>query len=170
MLRISLVALFLVVLSACNPFSAKQGENQFTKKNKQLSFMGHKLGYWSNKDVPQCTLCSYTIYSKKMIPGAMLFKQINNERGDLVFLAADNIRYSFGLQTGGRTYSIAIKIEGDKTKVTVGQQQPFYLTINQKQKVMLGVNSYFVKLQKIDHEGAAVNLSVWSKSIMPSNG
>lgn len=104
-----------------------------------------------------------------MLPGKMLFKQINNERGDLVFLSANNIRYSFGVQTGGQSYSFAIKIEGDKAKFNIEQQQPFYLSLNQKQKVILGVNSYFVKLQEIDHEGKAIDLSVWSQSIMNAN-
>jgi hypothetical protein len=163
MLKTFTSLLFLLLLMACMPTSKSEVENQFSQKNKQLLFLDHKLVYWSDKTLPQCKQCSFNIYTKKMLPDSMLFKQINNERGDLVFVVANNIRYSFALQTGGRSYSILVKIEGGKVRLNVGAQQAFYLTVNEKVKITLGLTNYFIKLQEINREKKSVDIIIWPK-------
>ncbi len=123
--------------------------------------MRHELTHWSNKTLPQCKQCSFNIYSKKISPSSMLFKQINNERGDLVFLVASNIRYSFALQTGGRSYSIETIIEGNKVKLNIGTQKALYLTVNEKQKITLGLTTYFIKLQRVNSDNESIDLIIW---------
>lgn len=161
MLRVSWVFFGLLLLTACNPFAHKEGSNQFTLKKDKLSFMRHELAVWHAKKLPYCTQCSFNIYSKKMFPTPMLFKQINNERGDLVFLAASNIRYSFALQTGGQTYPMMIeKVEG-KYILKAPSSSTFTLTLNQVQKLNLGSVSYSFSLQKIHAKQSSVDLVFW---------
>ena len=123
--------------------------------------MGNKLVHWSDKTLPECQACSFNLYSKKMLPSSMLFKQVNNERGDLVFLSATNIRYSFALQTGGRSYSISIKIAGQEVRLTVARQQEIQLSVNQKQKIRVGLTNYFIKVQKVNREKQSVDIIIW---------
>jgi len=165
MLYRAIFIFLMLLLAACGPSSNGDKNNQFNKKNKQLFFEDHKLAYWSDKALPECHSCSFNIYSKKMLPGAMLFKQINNERGDLVFLSATNIRYSFALQTGGRSYSIATKIEDKKIKLTIGDLQPLIVSVNQKQQIRLGLTNYFIKVQKLNHEKKSVNVIIWPEKL-----
>ncbi|MCP5076719.1 MAG: hypothetical protein GY951_01475, partial [Psychromonas sp.] len=150
MLFNTIFILFISLLVACKPSADSGKQDQFYQKNKQLFFMDHKLVHWLDKRIPECQTCSFNIYSKKMLPGAMLFKQINDERGDLVFLSATNIRYSFALQTGGRSYSIAVDIEGEKVQFAVEGLQPFIASVNDNQRIRLGFTNYFVKVKKIN--------------------
>jgi hypothetical protein len=164
MLQTVTILISLFLLMACMPASKSEIENQFSQKNKQLLFLDHKLVYWSDNALPQCKHCSLNIYTKKMIPDSMLFKQVNNERGDLVFIAASNVRYSFAFQTGGRSYSVSVKIEGEQVRLNVGAQQAFYLTANEKEKITLGLTNYLIKLQKINRKKKSVDMIIWSKN------
>lgn len=158
-----LIGLLLVTLTACDPFSQKTENNQFSMEKKQLIFMGHRLGHWPNKTIPQCMLCSLSIYTIKMAPDLMLFKQINDERGDLFFLVAKNVSHSFAMKTGVYSYSIVLKIEVGSVTLNVDKQPAFSLVVNQKQKVILGGNSYFIELQDIDNKYGAVDINIWSE-------
>ncbi|WP_022942206.1 hypothetical protein [Psychromonas hadalis] len=161
MLRVSVVLLFLCSLVACNPFANNETGNQFVLKKNKLFFMGHDLVDWQGKTLPECELCSFNIHTKKMLPGAMLFRQINNERGDLVFLIASNIRYSFALQTGGQSYSIRVKIEDGKLALTTSSTNSLLLAVNQQKKLTLGGLSYFVLLHKVNLEKESVDVVIW---------
>ena len=160
----TIFVLLISMLMACEPSPDGEAGNQFSQKKKQLFFMDHKLVHWSDKVLPYCQRCSFNLYSKKMLPGSMLFKQVNDERGDLVFLSATNIRYSFALQTGGRSYSIAVKIEGEKIQLTVENQQSLLSSVNQKQQIRLGLTNYFIKIQKLNHKKGSVDLIIWPEN------
>ena len=171
MLRIRYIGLLLatLALTACNPFSKNSAGSQFVSQKKQLVFMGHRLGNWSDKAIPQCTLCALNVYTIKLNRDVMLFKQINDERGDLVFLAATNVSHRFALQTGVYSYPVAMQIKEGGVEVTIGEQEPFLLILNQKQKMLLGEINYFIELQLIDIKHGAVDLNIWSESIMEAN-
>ena len=161
MFRLITIILFISSITACKPFSSVESENQFTLKNKQLVFMGHKLGYWSEKEIPQCKLCSFNIYTKKIPKGAMLFKEVNNERGDLVFLSAANLRHHFALQTGGHSYSIGIKINNQMLLLSSAFFEDITLKINEVKLLEMDNENYFVSLQKVNAEKGSVDLIFW---------
>lgn len=152
----------LILISACKPFSNDEMENQFTQKNKQLLFMGHKLGDWFDTDLPQCKHCSFHIYTKKMPSDTMLFKAIKNERGDLVFLSASNIRHHFALQTGGISYSIGVSLNDKTVLLSADFSKNLNLQLNQAQAVQVGAKGYVVSLQKINVDKNSVDLIFWS--------
>jgi hypothetical protein len=162
MLKISSLVILLLLISACKPFSSGKMENQFTQKNKQLLFMDHKLGGWFYTDLPQCKHCSFHIYTKKMPSDAMLFKAIKNERGDLVFLSASNIRHHFALQTGGISYPIGVSLNGKTVLFSADFSKNLNLQINQAQAVQIGEKDYFVSLQKINVDKNSADLIFWS--------
>ncbi len=164
MFRLSALLFSLLLLIACNPFTDNGGDNQFSVKKRNLYFMGHDLGNWSEKQLPYCKQCSFNIHTKKMLPRAMLFKQVNNARGDLVFLSTTNIRYNFALQTGGRSYSIAVMLKEDKVQLTAEGQEALILLVNKKQEIRLGLINYFIKVQKINHENEAVDIIIWPEN------
>lgn len=152
-----LVGFSLLLLTACNPFIQNETENQFFIKKEKLFFMNHELLTWHNKTLPYCKQCSFNIHTKKMSSGSMLFRQINNKRGDLVFLFATNILQPFALQTGRGSYSIVTKVEQQKVVLSLNSQPPLMLVINQPQR--LALEGYFVSLASI--RNTALELVFW---------
>ncbi len=171
MLIIKYIGLLLITLGliGCNPFSKTLDDNQFVVKRERLVFMGHKLGHWGSKAIPQCTLCSLSIYTIKLASDVMLFKQINDERGDLFFLAAREVHSSFAMKTGVYSYLVTLKIEEGNANISIDKQPPFTLVIGQKQKVSLAGNNYFVELQLIDNKYDSIDLNIWSESAVIVN-
>jgi len=161
MLRISTTLLFLALLSACDPSVNQASGNQFRLEKKKLFFLSHELPFWQEEKAPYCEFCSFNLYSKKMLPTSMLFRQVNNESGDLVFLAATNIRHGFALQTGIRSYAIQISQQGEAFTLTYDMQKLMTLHPNQKDSVLLGDERYFVVLRKNDTSEGAVDIIFW---------
>lgn len=164
MLRLGWLVLVLL-LSACDPSANQESANKFILKKGKLYFSHHELTLWQNKTIPYCELCSFNLYSKKMLPGAMLFREVNNQRGDLLFLVASNLRYGFSIQTGGGTHSVQIKEQEGSFSIDFDGGELIRLTLNQKQKISLGGLNYIMLLQKIDVETGALDLIFWQQLV-----
>ncbi|PKF61253.1 hypothetical protein CW745_11515 [Psychromonas sp. psych-6C06] len=158
------VGFLVVLLSACNPFSGDgkaNSNNQFMMKKNKLYFDGHELTEWKNKAIPHCEQCSFNLYTKKMLPGAMLFRQVNNPRGDLLFLSASNIRYGFALQAGGDSHSVRINKKEGEMMMVVDSTITHALIKDMPVTIRLGQDSFNVVLKKIDSKKEAIDLVIW---------
>jgi len=150
-----------LLLSACNPFATNESGNQFRLEKQNLFFEEYMLDHWQEEDIPYCKLCVFSIYNKKMLPGAMLFRQINNSRGELVFFTATNIRHGFALPTGSATYAINAKREGEKFILSTDQQHSVTMLAGQKTIFALDDESYFVWLQENEDDAIALDITFW---------
>lgn len=79
----------------------------------------------------------------------MLFRQINNANGDLVFFYVTGAQHNFALNTGSAQYSVQLKIEDSNLSLAVKQQQ-LKLKLNQVTELKLGTYNYWVLLEKLD--------------------
>jgi len=163
MLRMSSAVLFflLFLISACKPFLGSDMDNQFTLKQQILLFQGQELSHWQGEQIPHCKHCLLSIYTKKMLPGAMLFKQINNSRGELIFFSASNTRHSFALPTGSATYAITAKREAGRFILSTDQQHSVTMLAGQKTIFALDDESYFVWIQENEDDATALDITFW---------
>jgi len=96
-----------------------------------------------------------------MLPGTMLFRQVNNPRGELVFFGATNIRQGFALPTSLATYAITVKKQGGKFILSTDQQHAVIISSQQKSTLVLDDESYFVWLQENEDDATALDISFW---------
>jgi len=169
MLRISravctgrgICSFLLLLVSACNPFSSNESGNQFRLEKETLFFQERILTRWQDEQIPYCEQCVFTIYNKKMLPGAMLFRQVNNLRGELVFFTATNIRQGFALPTSLATYAITVKKQGDRFILSTDQQHAVIISAQKKSTLVLDDESYFVWLQENEDDATALDITFW---------
>ncbi len=162
MLRMINTLLCLLLLSACSPSTDDKSNNQFSLKKQKIFFLKRELSSWGDQNVIQCTKCTLNIYNKKSLAGAMLFYQVNNPSGDLVYLLVTNISYGFALQTGGSVYFVYIQKNKEKFTLKVGSEISLLLTLNEPQTLVLGDRRYSFSLQDINEEKQSVDLIFWS--------
>ncbi|WP_019615675.1 hypothetical protein [Psychromonas ossibalaenae] len=149
-MRIQLQLFFsLILLFACGPAKKFQSNNQFTFNNGGLYFSQRLISDWG-KDVavPVCKECSKHVYTAYTPTGPMLFRQVNNGRGDLIFFYAANAQHSFALNTGSGQYMAHLQLKNKKLYFSVNEES-IELKLNEQNTFQFGSQSYFVSLKKI---------------------
>lgn len=150
-MKIHLTLLFsLLLLSACKSSGREEGDNQFTLDNGSLYFSQKFISSWGNDTtLPVCNECSKNIYTQYTPTGPMLFRQVNNENGDLVLLYATHAQHFFAVNTGSNQYTVRLHIEDKNLQLLINRQQ-IHLTLNEKVEFSLGSQSYFILLTKLN--------------------
>ncbi|WP_028866294.1 hypothetical protein [Psychromonas aquimarina] len=149
-MRIQLQLLFsLILLCACGPAKEFQPKNQFTFENGGLYFSQRLISDWvKDVAVPVCKECTKHVYTAYTPTGPILFRQINNGRGDLIFFYAANALHSFALNTGSGQYMAHLQLKDKKLYFSVNQQR-IELKLNEQNAFQFGAQSYFISLTKI---------------------
>jgi len=139
----------LLLVCACNPFNPIDPDNQFTLKDNNLYFTQRLLCSWETGVTrPVCLHCSKNVYAKQSPGGQMLFRQINDESGDLVVFYANKVQHSFALNTGETQYSVQLKTVNKQLQISINGDQ---IKLQEKDKIVLrlGAKEYFILLQKL---------------------
>jgi len=146
-----LAAIFsLSLLIACTPPNANKSDNQFTFHQGGLYFSQRFISNWKEEfALPVCHQCSKQTDKKHSADGPMLFRQINNGNGDLVFFYVTDAQHNFALNTGSAQYSVHLKIEDSHLSLSVNQQE-IQFKLNEIIELQLGTQHYLVSLEKLD--------------------
>lgn len=145
-----LTLLLTLTICACDRAVIDERNNQFSVKEGQLYFTKQFISNWaSDIQLPICNNCSKNVYSQYSPTGPMLFRQVNNENGDLVLLYATGVRDLFALNLGVSQYSVSLKMTDNKLQLSV-DQKTVSLELNQRIKFQLDGRDYYVLLTKLN--------------------
>lgn len=134
----------------CTPSNDKESENKFTFQQNGLYFSQRFISSWREENpLPVCSECSRQTDKKHTENGPMIFRQINNANGDLVFFYVTGAQYNFALNTGSDQYSVHLNIEDSKLSLAVNLQQ-IKLKLDETIELKLGTQKYWVLLEKLD--------------------
>lgn len=140
----------LLLLTACTPANKKESENQFTFQQSGLYFSQRFITSWRDElPLPVCNECSKQTDKKHTENGPVLFRQINNGNGELIFFYVTGAQHNFALNTGSGQYSVHLKIEDSKLALSINQQQ-IKLQVNDLIDLKLGTQNYLVALEKLN--------------------
>ncbi|MFT6987265.1 MAG: hypothetical protein ACJAT7_003119 [Psychromonas sp.] len=139
----------LLLLTACSPSNSNENKNQFTFSQGGLYFSQRLITNWAEEiALPVCHECTKQTDKKYTADGPMLFRQINNGNGDLVFLYVTGAQHNFALKTGSAQYSVHLKMADKKLSLSVNQQQ-IQLKLNDIIELKLGTQNYSILLEKL---------------------
>lgn len=140
----------LLLLCGCGPRVREESNNQFSLIDGYLYFSERFISNWANDiQLPVCKSCSKNVYSQYSPSGPMLFRQVNDENGDLVLLYATDVQNFFALNLGSVQYSVTLHINDDNLHLMI-EQQIIPLQLNKKIKFKLGLQSYYALLSKLN--------------------
>jgi hypothetical protein len=113
-----------------------------------LYFSQQFISHWGKeRTLPICYHCNKYTEKKHTPMGSMLFRQVNDGNGELVFFSASDAQYGFALKTGRGQFSVRLQNEGEHLQLLINHQK-IHLTVNEITELTLADQNYYILLEQ----------------------